>query len=117
MKTKTMTTITYAIGNNIITVLHFEGEIKKSQLPAVLRDKFSFTNHLGESESVISTQQFTIGEDVIVTVDVDDVNVEDCIIINSISDILKNHEKMYMLEGFKLTAVPKKVAVIKRRRA
>lgn len=115
MKTKTMTTIKYFIGNVTANVLHFEGEIKKSQLPVALRNMFEYTNHLEDSELVLANQLIPIGKDVTVEVDIDDVNAEDIIFINKIVDILNAHKKMYMLEGLKLTAAPKKVAVIKRR--
>lgn len=110
---ETITTVTYSISGIPSVCLHFEGEIRKSELPVSLQREFGFTNHCGEvNEEVMAIQFFTIGKDITVEVDVDDVEVH-AMIINDISDLYENHKRMYALEGleFELKKTSKIVKV------
>lgn len=108
---KTITTITYSIGDTPLTRLHFVGEVKKNCLPAFLQRDFNFTNHLGESDEVLAIQSFNIGN-VNVDVDVDDVDAG-IFLFSTINEFYKTHKMYYMLKGLEKSK-PKNVTKIKK---
>ena len=94
----TITSITYSIAGTPSTRLHLQGEVKVSDLNSEVARDFEghTTNHFGKSENVIQNSFIELGNDVEVTVEVDD--IEDAIInFSNVHDFEETHVKYCVL--------------------
>lgn len=95
----TITSITYSIAGTPSTRLHLEGEVKITSLVSeVAKDFYGYTtDHFGQSEAVLHDAFIEIGNDVEVTIEVNDIKDNSIINFNSISEFEETHIKYAML--------------------
>lgn len=92
---KPITTITYSVAGIPSTRLHLEGEVKLSELTYEVAKDFKAytTNHLGKSEPVIQSSFIELGNDVEITIEVDDIEDNSIVNFSNVSDLDMTHVK------------------------
>ena len=90
---KTITSITYSVCGTPSTRLHFQGEVKVSDLNSEVVKDFEghTTNHFGKSEDVLQNSFIELGNKITVEVEVDDFEDNSIIITSTTSTLNETH--------------------------